>query len=147
MGLISKKEEEQYPQEPQTTDLVPIVPYKVLHSGLPFFSDPECQEQVEKARICILLALDPEDRVVEPDIVPTFGEYPEGAYVAWSLDSKKLWEGCWFRNPETAQIEKAWNFHVLFTGAVIAADALEAEKERIQQQEAQTFKRMKTLRH
>lgn len=105
---------------PRETNQMPAVPYRVLHSELPFYSDPECKQQVPDARIAILEALDPDISYTELDIVPTLKKYKAGQLVNWSLNNKRLWEECWYENPETDKIEQAWTLHVEFVGELIS---------------------------
>ena len=111
---------------PGQTDSMPAIPHKVLHAGLPFYSDPECKKQVPDATLIILQALDPDDPIQELDIAPTRWQYTAGQIVEWDLSNKKLWEKSWYRNPESGQIEQAWNFHVEFIGRVVSDKALAA---------------------
>jgi len=138
----SELQRRKYPEEPRVTEALPLIPYKVLASDLPFYRDPECTEQVEEARICVLIALDPDDVIVPRDIVPTFGRYEVGSYLEWSLESKRLWEDSWYRNPDTGEVERAWTFHVLFQGAVISEAAVEKERERISDLDKRTLAKL-----
>ncbi len=130
-------------QEPAIVDSVPLVPFKVIDTDIPFFRDSECREVVDEARITILQALDPEDPILEQELVPTTQKYRKGDYVTMNLDSKKLWEESWYRDPGTGTIEKAWSIHVNFVGDRISESALEKERERINQLERRIAERMK----
>jgi hypothetical protein len=122
-------------RQPDYTDKMPVVPHKVLHADVPFFSDAECQNQVADATIAILRPLD-SDSFVQTDVVPTRKIYQVGQYVTWLLNKEKLWEDCYYRDPETGRIERAWTLHVEFVGSVISKEAIEKDRERLQQLEA-----------
>jgi hypothetical protein len=130
-------------EEPQEVDKVPLVPFKVIDTNIPFFSDSECQEIVEDARITILQALDPEDPILEEELVPSTNQYNPGDYVTMNLDSKKLWEESWYRHPSTGKVEKAWEIHVNFIGDRISKSAIEKDRDRITDLEQQVEKRMR----
>jgi hypothetical protein len=128
--------------EPTVVDKVPSVPFKVISTGIPFYRDRECKRAVEDAQITILQALDPEDPVLEQELVPTTLTYKEGDYVTMNLDSKKLWEESWYRDPLTGKIEKAWEIHVNFVGDRISEASIEKERDRIADLERQIEERM-----
>ena len=117
----------------EVTDEMPLVPYRVLYSDIPFYSDPECKEQVAEATIAVVEALDPDELHHELDVVPTLLQYQPGQLVTWSLNHKRVWEECWYKNPETGQIERAWKFHVEYTGQVISPQAQEQHKETLRE--------------
>ena len=116
---------------PEQTDQFPQVPYRVLHANVPFYSDPECKNEVKGARITILEALDPDDEFRELDIVPTRTEYRQGQLLTWSLNNKQIWEESWYKHPETQQIERVWARHVEFTGELISKQALAENKDKL----------------
>lgn len=111
---------------PEVTDEMPIVPYRVLYTDLPVFSDPECRNRISDAHIAVLLPLDPDDQILELDVVPTRYSYQPGQIITWELNNKRTWEAGWYRNPETGQVEQAWTMHVEFVGQVIQPKTLEA---------------------
>jgi len=121
--MSRKKAEEPVDLSPDETDEMPIVPYRVLYSDIPFYSDPECKNEVPEARIAILEMLDPDDKVKELDVVPVLKKYKPGQLLRWNLNNKTEWEESWYRHPKTGQIERAWSLHVEFTGAVISAQS------------------------
>jgi len=129
-------------EEPQEVDKVPLVPFKVIDTNIPFFTDSECQKIVEDARITILQALDPEDPILEQELVPSTNKYNLGDYVTMNLDSKKLWEESWYKSPSTGKVEKAWEIHVNFIGNRISKSAIEKDRERITDLEKRIEKRM-----
>ncbi len=116
---------------PEQTDQFPQVPYRVLHTDIAFYSDPECKNEVKEARITILETLDPDDKFRELDIVPTRTDYRQGQLLTWSLNNKQLWEESWYKHPETQQIERAWTQHVEFTGELISKQSLSENKDRL----------------
>ena len=61
--MSRQKDTEQVDLSPAETDEMPIVPYRVLHTDIPFYSDSECKNEVPEARIAILEMLDPDDEV------------------------------------------------------------------------------------
>ncbi len=124
---------ESFDPKPEETDELPFIPYRVLHMDLPFYDDPACEKEVTDARIVILEGLDPDDELMEVDVLPTRKEYQPGQLVTLNLNNKRLWEECWFRNPETLQIEQAWTLHVEFIGQVINQKTLEENKEKLEE--------------
>ena len=118
--MSGQKATEQVDLSPDKTDEMPIVPYRVLYADIPFYSDPECKNEVPEARIAILEMLDPDDKVKELDIVPVLKKYEPGQLLRWNLNNKAEWEESWYRHPETGKVERAWTFHVEFIGAVIS---------------------------
>ncbi len=122
-------------RRPLATDIVPVVPHKVLYTDIPFFTDKECTQEVADARVTVLQPLDP-DGFQMIDIVPTSKEYRIGQYLSWQLNKEKLWEECYFRNPRNGQIEQTWTMHVEFVGKVVSEQALAKDKERIEKLEA-----------
>ena len=113
---------------PEETDEMPIVPYRVLYTDLPVYSDPECRNLVSDARIAVLLPLDPDDQILELDVVPTRVSYQPGQIITWELNNKRTWEAGWYRNPDTGQVEQAWTMHVEFIGQLIQPETLEANR-------------------
>ncbi|MDA2928546.1 hypothetical protein MYX84_01145 [Acidobacteria bacterium AH-259-O06] len=121
---------------PSVTDQMPTVPYRVLYTNIPFYSDTECKNEVAEAKIVILEALDPDEPYKELDIAPTLKNYKPGQLVTWTSNNKKLWEESWYKHPETGQIEQAWTFHVGFTGELISERTLKENKEILEEIEA-----------
>lgn len=128
---------------PGTTGKVPVVPFKVVEAGIPFYTDAACTEMVDDACLYILEGLDPEDPILEMDIVPSTNRYEKGSFVNIGYDNKKLWEDCWFRDPDSGEIQKAWDLHTNFIGESIEPEAIEAERERIEKLEKGMAKRKK----
>ena len=116
---------------PEKTDDMPIVPYRVLYTDLPVYSDPECRNQIPDARIAVLLPLDPDDQILELDVVPTRYSYQPGQIITWELNNKRTWEAGWYRNPDNGQVEQAWTMHVEFIGEVIQPKTLEANRAKL----------------
>ncbi len=121
---------------PGQTDELPALPHRVLYANIPFYSDPECKQQVTDGTILILQSLDPDDPVQELDIAPTRKNYQAGQIVAWDLNNKKLWEKAWYRNPESGDIQQAWTFHVEFIGPVVSPEVVTANAEKLQKLQA-----------
>ena len=130
-------------RDPQYSDEMPVVPYRVLYADIPFYSDSECTQEVVAARIAILDALDPDDELKELDVVPSLNRYEPGQLVRWTLDNKNLWEESWYKNPETGQIERAWTIHVEFIGQVLSQQALDQNQETLKKIEAKLAAREK----
>ncbi|MEJ2078971.1 MAG: hypothetical protein P8020_11460 [Acidobacteriota bacterium] len=130
---------------PSITKKVPLVPFKVLETGIPFFRDKECTQQIPDATLAIIQALDPDDEVQELDIVPTTKTYEKGQYVTLAFDNKKLWEDCYYRDPDGGEILKAWRIHVNFIGEVIEPQAIAAEKSRIDDLERRVQEKIKEI--
>ena len=131
-----KVKDQQIDRHPGESDEMPVVPYRVLYTDIPFYSDPECKNEVQEAKITILDALDPDDQFRELDIVPTVNQYEAGQLVRWTLNNKKLWEESWYKNPETGRIERAWSIHVEFKGQIISQKALEENRKTLEEIEA-----------
>lgn len=130
--IVSGKDSES--STPETTSEVPVLPHRILHAGLPFYSDPGCSKQVSGASLYILLPLD-DDGFPMLDVVPSRKTYAVGQYVTWQLNKDLAWEECFYRNPETGQTGQAWTRHVEFVGAVIEEGAIEKDRDRIQKLE------------
>jgi hypothetical protein len=119
---------------PEIIEEMPAFPHRVLQVGIPFYTDPQCTQPVSEASIVILQALEPDDPIQELDIVPTRKEYTVGQIVQWDLNNKKIWEKCWYRNPETGRVEQAWTtFHVEFIGKVVSEAAMEKNRQELDQ--------------
>ena len=116
---------------PEETDQMPIVPYRALYTDLPVFSDAECRNRIPDTRIVILLPLDPDDQILELDVVPTRYSYQPGQIITWELNNKRTWEAGWYRNPDTGQVEQAWTMHVEFIGEVVQPKTLEANRQKL----------------
>ncbi len=121
-------------ENPGETDHMPIVPLRVLHTGLPIYTDKNCRRRAAKGEIAILLPLDP-DAFKILDVVPTCKKYQVGQYLTWQLDKDQLWEECYYRNPESGQVEQAWTMHVEFVGRVISPKTLAENREKLEKLE------------
>ncbi len=121
--------------EPETISEMPVVPHKVLITEIPFYSDPECREEVEGASIVILRPLDPDGFGVL-DVVPCRKKYTPGQYLTWNLNNKKVWEDCYYQNPFSGKVEQAWTMHVEYVGRVVSDPTIEANREKIEELEA-----------
>jgi len=68
----------------------------------------------------ILQSEDPKQQHQIRECIPTRKRYKAGELVNWELDNKRIWQNCWYINPETGAAEKAWVQAVEFTGKVVA---------------------------
>ena len=105
---------------PGEIDWMPARPYRVVHSDLPFYSDPECRIEVPGARLIVLECADSSQAHKPIECMPTLKRYRAGQLVQWDLSSKRQWETAWYINPDTGQKEKAWSRSVEFMGKVAA---------------------------
>lgn len=126
---------------PEETDSMPVVPYRVVHADIPFYSDSECKNEVIDGTIVILESLDPEDPYPEMDIMPTRKQYSPGQLVNWDLNNKKQWEENWFKHPGTGEVEYAWILHVEFTGRLISDKTLQENQKQLETIEEQLAKK------
>jgi len=122
-------------QTPETTDEMPVVPHKVLYAGIPCYSDKECTQQVEGVSIYVLQPLE-SDGFPVVDVVPSRLSFEVGQYLTWRLNKDELWEDCYYRNPDTGMIEKAWTIHVEFVGRVVSDQSVAGDQERLTKLEA-----------
>jgi hypothetical protein len=111
--------------DPGTVNEMPARPYRVLHAGLPFYSDPECTKSVDGANLIVLRSEDPEQTHQVRECMPTRKKYRTGQLVRWDLDKDQIWQNHWFKNPDTGAAEKAWEQAVGFIGKVVTEDAKE----------------------
>jgi hypothetical protein len=125
------KESQAETSTPSVTEKVPLVPFKVIACGIPFYLDKGCTQQVANASIVILQTLDPEDEIQELDIVPSTKIYQPGDYVTLAFDNKKIWEDCYFRDPESGETSRAWRIQVNFIGELISPQSIEKDRTRI----------------
>lgn len=114
-----KKTEETFSREPEVRHGMPARPYRVLHAGLPFYSDPECKVEVPDARLVVVQCEDPAQNLKPIECMPTRKVYAANQILTWEINPKRMWEGAWFNNPENNQIEKAWAQAVEFIGKVV----------------------------
>ena len=115
---VAGREETHSGQEPQQTDVKPISPFRVLHVDLPFFSDPDCQNEVTDARLIIIQCEDPIETVKDPEPLPTTKRYRKGQIVLWVFNEKRIFEECWYREPDHGEIRRAWTHSGEFIGKV-----------------------------
>lgn len=134
MGLF-RKETKTISREPETTQKLPLVPFKVVASEVPFYRDQECKQMVEEARLVVLLALDPEDQIQEYNLVPSTLRYKVGDYVTMNLEKEKLWEDCFYKDPESGEVQKAWRIHVNFIGAVVDSKVVSENRKHLEELE------------
>lgn len=113
-----EKETPTVDNSPPVTDVKPVTPFRVLHVGLPFYSDAACTQEAQDARLIIIQCEDPIETLREPEPLPTTRTYQVGQIVQWGFNNKTLWPECWYRNPETGEIKRAFTQSVEFVGKV-----------------------------
>ena len=116
-----KKREAVFDPNPGEIDWMPARPYRVVHSDLPFYSDPDCRIEVPGARLIVLQCKDPNQMHKPTECMPTLKQYRAGQLVRWELSNKRQWETSWYLSPDTGEKEKAWSHAVEFLGRVVAA--------------------------
>ena len=121
-SIIQRKKPQVFDPIPDEISQMPVRPFRVIHADLPFYSDANCQNQIPNARLVILQCVDTIQKRNDADCMPSRKRYKQGQIVSWDLNNKMIWQSAWYRNPETAQIEKAWAQSVEFIGKVVAAD-------------------------
>jgi len=121
-SIIRRKKPQVFNPIPDEIRKMPVRPFRVIHADLPFYSDSKCQDEIPDARLVILQCIDTIQKRNDADCMPSRKRYIQGQIVGWDLNNKKIWQSAWYRNPETAQIEKAWTQAVEFVGKVVAAD-------------------------
>jgi hypothetical protein len=104
---------------PEETQEMPVRPYTVLHDLLPFYSDSDCREEVQGARLVVLRSDDPRQSHHPTECMPTRKLYSKGQILLWDINGKQQWEESWYLNPETGVREKAWIRSVEFVGKVM----------------------------
>ena len=118
-SLFGGRKPEPFDPNPREIQHMPARPYRILHAGLPFFSDPECLTEVQGARLVVLLCEDPSQKHRPIECMPVRKKYLKQQFVRWDINNKKMWDVAWYRNPETGKNEKAWSQAVEFTGPVV----------------------------
>lgn len=127
---------------PPATDEMPVLPHRVLHVGIPFYSDAACTQLVEGAHLLILEPLDPDDAILELDVVPTRLDYKQGQLVHFLTDHHQMWEASWYHSPITGQVEKAWKVVAAgFVGPVISDETVAKHKKFIDDLESRLARR------
>jgi hypothetical protein len=115
--------------DPGSVDQMPARPYRVLHTDLPFYSDPECNLRIDEAHLIVLESEDPMGPDHVQECMPTRKKYRAGQLVQWDLNNKKVWQNCWYKNPETGAAEMAWTQAVEFIGKVITVPQSKSQKD------------------
>jgi hypothetical protein len=110
---------EVFDPEPETVSEMPARPYRVLHAGITFFSDPECRVPVPDAHLLILRCEDPVQQHHPIEWIPSRKNYRAGDMVQWDINSKQQWTESWFVHPESGNRERAWMRSVEFAGKVV----------------------------
>ena len=113
--------EEVFNPDPGITDEMPARPYRILRANLALYSDPECKTKVEDVNLIVLESEDPKQQHSVQECMPTRKKYETGQLVQWDLNNKKVWQSCWYRNPESGATEMAWVQAVEFIGKVVRA--------------------------
>ena len=124
MSLLSallgrKTQEPAFDPKPGEVLLMPERPYRVLHVGVPFYSDPECSSKVTDAYLVVLCSEDPKQSHHPIECMPTRKHYEQGQVLRWEINPKRQWTDSWYINPETGSKEKAWTRAVEFLGDVV----------------------------
>jgi len=116
-ALFRRREPEApFDPDPGYTDTMPARPYRVLHAGLPFFSDPECRERVPGATLVVLRCEDPAQQHQPIECMPSRKDYGPDDIVQWEINNKNLWTAAWYVDPDTGAKTKAWAQAVEFIG-------------------------------
>ena len=110
---------EVFESDPGITNQMPARPYRVVRADLPFYSDPECRMKVENANLIVLKSEDPKQQFSVQECMPTRKKYQIGQLVRWDLNNKKIWQSCWYKNPDSDSPEKAWVQAVEFIGKIV----------------------------
>ncbi len=119
-ALIGRRTPEPvFDPKPGEVFIMPERPYRVLHAGLPFYSDPECRCKVTGAYLLVLCSEDPRQGHHPIECVPTRKNYERGQILRWDINHKRQWTDSWYVNPETDSKEKAWTRAVEFLGDVV----------------------------
>jgi hypothetical protein len=112
----SKPEEPPFDPKPEIVSKMPARPYRVLHAGLKFYSDPECKSEVKDATLAVLRADDPMQTHHPIECMPTRKIYAKDQILQWDINHKVQWDHSWYVNPDTGHSEKAWTRAVEFVG-------------------------------
>ncbi len=117
----SKPPEPVFDPNPDAVRAMPARPYRVLHAGLPFYSDAECNTEVKDARLIVLRSEDPKQDHHPVECMPTRKIYAKDQVLQWEINHKRQWAESWYVNPDTGHSEKAWTRAVEFLGKVYTA--------------------------
>jgi hypothetical protein len=117
--LGRRNKPEAFEPNPEETDRMPARPYRVLAADLPFFSDPDCQSEVQGARLVVLRCEDPVQKHHPIECMPALKQYRSGTIVRWEINHKRMWPAAWYVNPENGQKQQAWSQAVEFVGPVV----------------------------
>jgi hypothetical protein len=116
--------------DPGEVHEMPARPYEVLEANLAFYSDPACAQRVEGASLIVLKSIDPCQKHVTIECLPTTKEYRKGQIVTWELNLKRMWDAAWYRSLEDGQIIRAWTQSVEFRGRVVILGTHPAKPQR-----------------
>ena len=118
-GRKTIQTEEASEPDPGITNEMPARPYRVLHADLPFYSDPECKIKVKDANLIVLKSEDPKQQFSVQEYMPTRKKYEIGQLVQWDLNSRKIWQNSWYKDPDSGSIEMVWVQAVEFIGKIV----------------------------
>ena len=90
----------------------------VYKSGVPIYSDPECQIEITDATGIILENRSASGAQTSYSIFPTTRTHFEvGRRVAWEWNMNRIWQDAWYRDPlDPGTIEQAWHSSAEFIG-------------------------------
>jgi hypothetical protein len=97
---------------------MPYPVIRVLHAGLPLYRDKEATEEVSgKAGVILLIS----SRSLATESLfpaPIEAGYQPGQLLSWEWANEEIAE-CWYRDPKTGLIVRAWQTAPLFAGQSI----------------------------
>lgn len=89
----------------------------VHHEGVPIYSDPECTNEIKGVKGIILKTSSSSGARTFFRIFPsTRTHFKKGKRVAWEWSFEKKWDDAWYRDPDTNEMERAWNSSAEFIG-------------------------------
>ncbi len=91
----------------------------VYKTGVPIYSDPDCQHEITNATGVILESRSNEYAQFCYRIFPTTrSHFEEGRSVAWEWNMNDIWQDAWYRDPlePGGAIKLAWNSSAEFIG-------------------------------
>ena len=118
-GRKTTQEDETFSPDPGITCEMPARPYRVLRTDLPLYSDSECKMKVKDATLIVLKSEDPKQQLSVQECMPTRKKYEIGQLVRWDLNNKKIWQNCWYKDPDSGSVELAWVQAVEFIGKIV----------------------------
>lgn len=89
----------------------------VVHPGAELYADPEGRQPLEGVKALILEVISPGGASKTINVFPTTKtDYRTGVTVSWEWNMNKVWGECYYRDPETKEIKKAWHSAAEFIG-------------------------------